>query len=238
MSHEPGSPSRKRAIEGHYHVPHMNEPRTIKMTYKWVTNKVTCYLDALFVTYLYVIWMTYLNVVWMNTSRTREQPRTIEMKYNESQTRSHDIWMLYWWLIYMLFGWLIYMLFGWIRHEPGSPSRRRAIEGHSIFSRMRPSISSSSSFTATHCNTCMEYHESHLTATHCKTLQHTATDMPIYFGQLIIHCNTLQHMNRIFWESGTTLQHTAAHCNALQRTATHCIALHRTATQTYCKTYV
>ena len=36
--HEPGSPSRRRAIEGHYHVPHMNESRTIKLTYKCVTN--------------------------------------------------------------------------------------------------------------------------------------------------------------------------------------------------------
>ena len=193
MSHEPGSPSRKRAIEGHYHVPHMNEPRTIKMTYKWVTNKVTCYLDALFVTYLYVIWMTYLNVVWMNTSRTREQPRTIEMKYNESQTRSHDIWMLYWWLIYMLFGWLIYMLFGWIRHEPGSPSRRRAIEGHSIFSRMRPSISSSSSFTATHCNMCMVHQRvtslQH-TVKHCNTLQQTCQSISGSSSSTATHCNT------------------------------------------------
>jgi len=40
----------------------------------------------------------------------------------------------------------------------------------------------------------------------------------VYSFEWIIHCNTLQHMNR-------TLQHTATHCNTLQHTATHCNTL-------------
>ena len=73
--------------------------------------------------------------------------------------------------------------------------------------------SSSSGYTATHCNTLPH------TATHCNTLQHTAT-----------HCNTLQHTAT----HCTTLQHTATHCNTLYHTATHCITLQHTAT--YCNT--
>jgi len=54
------------------------------------------------------------------------------------------------------------------------------------------------------------------TATHCNTLQHTAT-----------RCNTLQH---IHMQVTCRMLHTATHCNTLQHTATHCNTLQHTAT--------
>ena len=81
-------------------------------------------------------------------------------------------------------------------------------------STLSPRRSSSTFYTATHCNTLQH------TATHCNTLQYTATHCSKP-QNTATPCNTLQHPAT----HCNTPQHTATHCNTLQHTATHCNTL-------------
>jgi len=97
--------------------------------------------------------------------------------------------------------------------------------------------------TATHCHTLQH------TATQCNTMQHTATHCNNLWIARLQRCNcccgVVGNGTHIFdnkysiyrtathWQhTGSTLQHTAAHCSSLQHTAAHCNTLQHSAEST------